>query len=109
MTDSERAVEELRLALGTIDFIRATSEEAIIVKMQSDLRTGEAQVVCERCSQTYDFEEAQAWIDHHNITRRQFFLCGSCRRDFQADWLKLKRAAKGTRGSLYRHLFARRV
>jgi hypothetical protein len=24
MTDSERAVEELRLALGTIDFIRAT-------------------------------------------------------------------------------------
>ena len=35
MTDSERAVEELRLALGTIDFIRATNAAVDLQKTRT--------------------------------------------------------------------------
>jgi hypothetical protein len=79
------------------------------MKLQSNLETGECKAICPRCNEAYgDWAEVMEWTDRHNITRRQFFLCASCRQDFQSDWLKLKRTAKGERGALYRRLFARR-
>jgi transposase-like protein len=77
------------------------------MRIQTDLRTGECKVICPRCKRAYG-EEIMEWTDRHNITRRQFFLCASCRQDFQGDWLRLKRTPKARRGALYRRLFARR-
>ncbi len=78
------------------------------MRIQTNAKTGEVKVFCPDCTDGYDWDEAMAWTDRHDITRRQFFLCESCRQEYQADWLKLKRTPKGQRGALYRRLLARR-
>ena len=79
------------------------------MRIKADLKTGESKAICPHCERGYgDWDEVMEWTDRHNITRRQFFLCASCRQDFQGDWLTLKRTPKGQRGALYRRLFARR-